>query len=79
MTDADWKMAKDGLVHHVKVYASEHYGSDEGWDIVIETMSDKDILDIVWRARTEAGAVRKMAAYIAPAAAYRSEIIAEAF
>lgn len=61
----------------VKDFATEHYGKD-GWDIVIETMSDEDIFQIIWRARTDQGAINKMAAHLEAPAAYRAEIIAEA-
>lgn len=46
------------LVREVKHYADTHY--NQGWDIVLETMEDRDILETIGRARTTDGALRNM-------------------
>lgn len=41
------------LVKAVKSYALDHY--DSGWDVVVETMTDRDILDYIARAEQGIG------------------------
>jgi hypothetical protein len=66
------------LIAAVKQHAVEHYEQD-GWDIVVECYSDAELADIIKRARTAAGAIRKVKAHIKPRADYRADIQSEAF
>lgn len=61
------------MVTAVRAHASANYEVD-GWDIVVETMSDDEICTIVRRCHNEAGAIRKMASYIRPIANVRADI-----
>jgi hypothetical protein len=61
------------LVEEVKSHALRNYGKG-GWDLVIETMSDWDIAEIVRRANNATGAIWKMSVYIKPLADHRDEI-----
>jgi len=62
----------------VKAYALAHYEID-GWDYVVETYEDAEILDVIKTARTPAGAIKMMRAHIKPRADYRADIQSEAF
>lgn len=48
----------DTLLHAVRQHATEHY--NEGWDVVVETMIDDEIITAFGRARTETGAIAKI-------------------
>lgn len=54
-----WRVHRQELVDAVKLHAVTHYS--EGWDVVVETMDDDDINDIIGLARTPAGAIKKFA------------------
>jgi hypothetical protein len=62
----------------IKAHALTHYEQD-GWDYVVETYADAEILDVIKNCRTIAGAIRTMRAHIKPRADYRAEIQSEAF
>jgi len=66
------------LVEEVKSYAAQNYNKG-GWDIVIETMDDWDIAEIVKGASNPKGAIWKMSVYIRPMASYRDEVRATAW
>lgn len=66
----------DSKVGAVKAHAKEHYEED-GWDIVIETMTNSDIYNVVKHTRSDKAAIKKMANHVAAPAAYRAEVIAE--
>jgi hypothetical protein len=51
------------LVGEVKRYAEAHY-SDGGWDVIVECWSDADIAEAIGRARTLAGAIRKLRTFV---------------
>lgn len=53
-------MDKDDLVQAVKDHAHRNYNND-GWDYVVETMTDDDIRQAIGKASTIQGAIRKVA------------------
>lgn len=67
------------LVDTIKAYATEHY-NDAGaaWDVVIETMTDAQIAEIIGKAQTTTGGVRRMRTHLAPYADKRADIEATA-
>jgi hypothetical protein len=52
-------MDKDELVDAVKAHARQHYDKN-GWDYVVETMSDADILREIGKASTTHSAIRNV-------------------
>lgn len=53
-------MDKEELVAAVKEHARKNYEKD-GWDYVVETMTDDDIRKAIGKASTITGAVRNVA------------------
>lgn len=45
------------MLSAVKTYAVKNYESGKGWDYLVETMSDDEILALIGRARTVNGAI----------------------
>lgn len=66
---------QDPRVIAVKDHAIEHY-EQGGWDIVVEAYEDEEILDVIKRTRSNAGAIKKMASRVGAVADYRADIIA---
>lgn len=66
------------LVTAVRTHALANYAKG-GWDYIVECWSDDDIRAAIGTARTESGAIKKVAAAIKPLADYRDDIRAEAF
>ena len=64
----------DYRVQAVLAHAQANYET-EGWDVVLETMTVIDIYWVVYKARSSSGAIRAMAAQVAPYAAHRDEIV----
>lgn len=58
------KIDADPRVVAVKEYAKATTNYETGWDIVVETMSNQDIYEVVKKTKTPAGAIRKMAAHV---------------
>lgn len=56
-------MTTTELITAVKRHAHENYEKD-GWDYVVETMTDEDIAELIGKASTVAGALRKVKAVI---------------
>lgn len=52
---------KGTLIEAVKVHARKHYEDGTGWDVVLETMSDADIWEVIQWCDFERGAVGMMA------------------
>lgn len=71
-------MDKDELVQAVKEHARKNYNSD-GWDYVIETMTDDDIRKAIGKANTIPGAIRKVGSLCGLWAERRSDIAATAW
>ena len=65
------------LVRAVRYFAETHYEQD-GWDIVVETYEDADILEAIGDATTEADAIRAVRSAVQPQASYRADIVATA-
>lgn len=61
------------FVQEIKLHAINHYEND-GWDFVVETMSDDDILEIVKDCHSYGDAIETMLDYIAVLHNYRSEL-----
>jgi hypothetical protein len=55
------KHSTSSLITAVKDHASACYS--QGWDEVLETLDDYEILELIGNARTPAGAIRKVAEY----------------
>lgn len=51
------------LVEAVKAHAKAHY-EDGGWDVIVECWEDADIEKVIAGARTERGAIRKVAVVV---------------
>lgn len=47
------------LIREIRAHALAHY-NDGGWDVIVEAWEDKDIADAIGKARTLAGALRKL-------------------
>ena len=62
----------------IKAHALANYETD-GWDYVVETYEDAEIIEVIKNCRTEKGAIKMMRAHLKPRADYRAEIQAEAF
>ncbi len=60
------------LVGAVKDYALENYSN--GWDVVVETLSDDEIADVIAKATTVMGAKRAMSRHITPRNDYKRDI-----
>lgn len=60
----------------VKAYATEHY-NDEGmaWDIVVEAMTDREIVRQVWHCRSASGAINKMSRVVRTVGEHHDEIV----
>lgn len=69
---------KQDLVEAVKQYALENYERG-GWDYVVETYTDADIEAAIGRARTPAGAIRKVGAAVGIRDEYRREVRSQIF
>jgi hypothetical protein len=65
------------LVKQLKSHAVDNYTSN-GWDIMIETMSDSYIQDIISGCADLNSAIEVMADYLQPIHEHREEIIATA-
>lgn len=65
-------------VEGAKLYCIMHY--DNGWcDLVIETLGDWDIADIIENTNTVKGAVHKLAVHFGPYAEQRKSVMNEVF
>jgi hypothetical protein len=61
------------LVAGVKAHALAHY--DEGWDMVVEAMTDDEIVAAFGWALTVAGAVKKVGELVSVHADQRQEVL----
>ena len=66
-----------GLVAAVKQYANDNY--EEGWDVVVETMTDVEIAEEIAGAKTPEEAIKKMAVIVDLYNEKRQEIQSTAF
>lgn len=62
------------FVQEIKAYAVEHYDED-GWDFVVETMTDEDILEIIEDAHSLGEAIDLMLERIVVLDEYREDIV----
>lgn len=76
MTDGE-KMAE--LVKRVKEYANESDHYSNGWDVIVETFTDREIEDEIKGATTLKGAVRKLKPLVQGRSDMRSEVESTAF
>jgi len=51
------------LVDAVKAHALAHY-EDGGWDVVVECFDDAEIAEVIGKATTVSGALRKFATMV---------------
>lgn len=70
-------LTDESRIKAVKDYALKMY--EKGWDIVIETMTDKDILEVVKKCLTVQGCKYAMSRHIGPYNEVRSDVQATAF
>jgi hypothetical protein len=66
------------MVEAVKKFANASY-EHNGWDLVVETMSDEDIADLIKNCTNAIQAVSEVKRYIAPIHEHRREIQSTAF
>lgn len=72
------KVSLKDRVEGAKSYAISHY--DNGWcDLVIETLTDWEIADIIENTNTVKGAVHKLAVHFGPYAEQRRAVMNEVF
>lgn len=62
------------LVAHVKAHATEHYNRN-GWDIVVETMSDEEIAALIGSTKSEKVARARVRRVVRAMDANRAEIV----
>lgn len=63
------------LVTLVRAHAQTHYESG-GWDVVVEAWDDAQIVEAIGKARTEAGAIRKVGEWVGVYDDVRQDVIA---
>jgi len=63
---------KDKLLEIVKAHAVANY--DKGWDILVETMSDDEVLKLIGRSTTDYGAIRLVWKKLRPVVSHRKEV-----
>lgn len=68
---------KEEQLAEVKYHANKHY--EQGWDLVVETMTDEDILKVIENCHSTGGAISAVGRHIAPMVSYRREIQSTAF
>jgi hypothetical protein len=66
------------MVEAVKAHAVEHYEED-GWDYLVECYSDGEVEELIGKARTIAGAIKKVGKVMKDKGDYRAEIQATAW
>lgn len=71
-------MDKTELVAAVRRYAEDHYEVG-GWDVIVEAYTDAELADLIGRARTADGAIRKVRVSVGIYADKRADIEATAF
>lgn len=54
------RLSTPELIEAVKSHALAHY-TDGGWDVVVECYSDDEVAEVIGKATTVAGALRKFA------------------
>lgn len=69
------KLSIKDRVEGAKAHCAQNYSN--GWcDLVIETLTDWEIADIIENTNTVKGAVHKLAVHFGPYAERRSEVVA---
>ena len=63
----------DNLVAAVRAYAEKHYNED-GWDVLVECISDDEIADEIGEAPSTVQAIRNVLRIRKEYADYRSDI-----
>lgn len=71
------KATMNEMVAAVKAHALERY--ENGWDIVVEAMTDEEIADRIKRCTTTKGAIKKLATEVQIHSERRQEVEAEIF
>lgn len=66
------------MVEAVKKFANASYERN-GWDLVVETMGDEDIADLIKNCSNAIEAVKKVKRFIAPIHEHRKEIQSTVF
>jgi hypothetical protein len=66
------------LVAAVKAHAMKHY-DDGGWDVVVEAMTDEDIVAAIGWATTPTGAIGKMRTSVSVWAERQADAVISAF
>jgi hypothetical protein len=66
------------FVQEIKAYAVENYDT-AGWDFIVETYTDEDILALIKDCISFQEAIDTMLEHIRPLSEFRSEIISSEF
>lgn len=61
-------------VEAIKAHALANYEKD-GWDIVVETMTDDDLMTVARKSRSTSGAIKRLAEMVKPVDEVRAEIV----
>lgn len=71
-------LTTDQVLAQLKSYCTDNY--ENGWaDLVIETMDDAEIMQVLGKVSTLRGAIWKMHKHLETYASYRADIAATAF
>ena len=66
-------------VEAVKAHAAEPANYERGWDVIVETFTDEEIAEEVKGCRTDAGAIRRIGAFVRARHAYAEDVRATAW
>lgn len=69
-------MTVQELVKAVQDYAYAHYETG-GWDYIVETFEDEELAEIIGKARTVEGAIRKVRPYASGLGERRADVRGE--
>lgn len=70
--------SKEEQIAEIRAHAVKNY-TRNGWDYVVEALSDQDLLDIIGKTQTYEGAIDKAREFVKVTHEVRAEVQAEAF
>jgi ribosomal protein L12E/L44/L45/RPP1/RPP2 len=71
--DRTYESVLDELEGAVRAHAEAHY-DEHGWDILVETIDEDELTEIIRGARTVGGAISKAARHVAAIDAHRADV-----
>ena len=77
-TEFEARNQLEEIVSAVRAHAITHYNTG-GWDVLVECWDDATIIDVIGKATTAAGAIRKCAQTLKVIKDYGDDIRATAF